>query len=116
MGVVQCILGRMTKQTREKWAALVREWRESGLAAEAFAEGKDFEASTLRSAESQLKRERTSTNVAVAPRFLPVRVASQPVGGPELVVEVGGARIRVVRGADLALVGDLVRVLQGAAR
>jgi hypothetical protein len=116
MGVVRCTLARMTKQTREKWAALVREWRESGLAAEAFAEGKDFGASTLRSAESQLKRERAAGKVEVAPRFLPVRVAAQPAVGPELVVEVGGARIRVGRGSDLALVGDVVRVLQGGAR
>jgi hypothetical protein len=34
----------------------------------------------------------------------------------ELVVEVGAARVRVTRGADLGLVGDVVRALQGVAR
>jgi hypothetical protein len=37
-------------------------------------------------------------------------------GGPDVVVEIGGARIRVGRGADLALVGDVVRALQGGGR
>lgn len=105
----------MTKPTREKWATQVREWRDSGLTAEAFADGKDFEASTLRSAESQLKRVKAKLT-STAPRFLAVRVAPQPAGGPEVVVEVGGARIRVGRGADLVLVVDVVRALQGGAR
>jgi hypothetical protein len=38
------------------------------------------------------------------------------MAAPDVVVEVGGARIRVGRGADLALVGDVVRALQGGVR
>lgn len=122
----------MTKHTREKWAERVREWRASGLTAEAFAEGKDFEGSSLRWADSQLKGEETpgaprrrrrrtgerlpATKTSPAPRFLPLRVGTSPVTGPDVVVEVGGARIRVGRGADLAFVGDVVRALQGADR
>jgi transposase len=120
----------MTKHTREKWAERVREWRESGLTAEAFAEGKDYEGSSLRWADSQLKGEKTpgaprrrrtgerlpGTKSSPAPRFLPVRVGSSPVAEPDVVVEIGGARIRVGRGADLAFVGDVVRALQGGGR
>lgn len=120
----------MTKHTREKWAERVREWRESGLTAEAFAEGKDYEASSLRWADSQLKGQKppgspprrrsgersSAAKTGPAPRFLPVRVGRSPAAAPDVVVEVGGARIRVGRGADLALVGDVVRALQGGVR
>jgi hypothetical protein len=40
----------MRKQTREKWAERVRGWRESGLTAEAFAEGKEYKAYPLHGA------------------------------------------------------------------
>jgi hypothetical protein len=121
----------MTKDTREKWTERVREWRESGLTAEAFTEGKDYEASSLRWAESQLKGKgaakmpssrRTTraksngTTVGAAPRFLPVRVGTLPAGEPDVVVEVGGARLRVRRGVDLALIADVVRALRGGER
>jgi hypothetical protein len=49
--------------------------------------------------------------------FAPVRVrrsAVPPLG--EMVVEVGGARIRVFRGADMTLLGEVVRALQGGGR
>lgn len=109
----------VTKQTREKWAERVREWRESGLTAETFTEGKDYKASSLRVADSQLKglntskpRSRRRTRVATTvakrsqpPGFLPVRLGTARVVGPDVVVEVGGASIRVGRGSDLELVG-----------
>jgi transposase len=124
------LAGMMTRHTREKWAERVREWRASGLTAEAFAEGKDYEASSLRWADSQLKGKRagrsprrrgpaeTASAGVASPivRFLPVRVGKSPRVAPDVVVEVGGARIRVGRGADLALVGDVVRALQGGGR
>jgi hypothetical protein len=31
----------------------------------------------------------------------------------EIIIEVGGARIRVTRGVDVALLGDVVRALHG---
>lgn len=120
-----------TKHTREKWADRVRAWRESGLSAEAFAEGKDYAASGLRWAASRLREEAATkqssgrgrrmgrpaaAKTSVAPRFLPVRVRRSPAVESDVVIEVGGARIRVGRGADLALVGDVVRALQGAGR
>jgi len=121
-----------TKHTREKWAERVRAWRESGLSAEAFAEGKDYAASGLRWAASRLREEAATKQAAGrgrrmagrpaagkasgSPRFLPVRVRRSPAVESDVVVEVGGARIRVGRGADLALVGEVVRALQGGGR
>jgi hypothetical protein len=49
------MLGRMN-ETEAKWAERVLEWRESGQAAEEFAEGRGFEASTLRFWASRLKK------------------------------------------------------------
>lgn len=117
-----------TKHTREKWAERVRVWRDSGLSAEAFAEGKDYAASGLRWAASRLREESAkhaperrrrmgerlaTTSGSGAPRFLPVRVRRSPAIEADVIIEVCGARIRVSRGADLALVGDVVRALQG---
>jgi hypothetical protein len=127
----------MTKQTRDKWAERIREWEESGLSPKDFTADKDYEPSSLRWAASQLhggakaakaapstvakvpRRARSAAKSAAktraAPRFLPLRVA-QAASGSDVVVEIGSARIRVSRGADLAFVGDLVRALQGGAR
>lgn len=128
----------MTKHTREKWAARVREWRASGKSAEDFVADKDYEVSSLRWAASQVGAEttrpvtqadaptalvrrrvrpsRASAPKAPAPRFAPVRVRRTPAPAAELVVEVGGARIRVARGADVKLLGEVVRALQGGGR
>jgi hypothetical protein len=123
----------MTNRTREKWAERIREWRKSGLSAEEFTAGKDYAASSLRVRLSQFETqnaqktraesgseaplpsgEKPLTGASAAPRFVPVRLSSPSAS--EVVVEVAGARIRVSRAADLALVGDLVRALQGGGR
>lgn len=130
------ILSRMTKSTREKWAARVREWRASGKSAEDFVADKDFEASSLRWAVSQLGGvnavptatkdgpadvvKRPTRPAAAAktqtPKFAPVRVRRAAGPAVEMVIEVGGARIRLARGADMRLLGEVVRVLQGGSR
>lgn len=128
----------MTEHTRAKWVERMREWRESGLSAEDFAAGKDFAAATLRWAVSQMGAEtagrptpepatrktagsgraveKSPPAVPVAPRFVPVRVRRAEPVGADVVIEVGGARIRVTRGVDVALLGDVVRALQSGAR
>jgi transposase len=124
----------MRKETRQKWVERIREWRASGLSAADYAAGKDFEASALRWAVRKLELQRPSASTAERnsgpkqrrgraerdrspiPQFLPVRMGrSEPVLA-EMVVEVGGARIRVSRGVDVALLGDVVRALQGVGR
>ena len=93
--------------------------------------GKDYAASSLRVAASQLETQKVPTETAggngsagsekpsrgttKAPRFVPLRSSGTSSGG-EVVVEVGGARVRVSRGVDLALVGEVVRALQGVGR
>jgi transposase len=130
----------MTKHTRAKWEERIREWRASGLSAEEFAAGKDYEPASLRWSASQLRPERQSgastgslsgpkesrrrrhaeSSPALpseAPRFLPVRLRRHPDQAlAEMIVEVGDARIRVSRGVDIALLGDVVRALQGVGR
>jgi hypothetical protein len=92
--------------TRQKWAEHVRAWRASGEEAAAFAAGKGFQASTLRWWASQLGREEPVRLVPVVAR--PSRGA---VG--EVVVEVGGARVRVTSGFDSVLLAQVVRALGG---
>lgn len=120
------MIARMTETTRQKWRDRVREWRASGRTAAEFAEGKGYEASTLRWWSARLAR-------AEGPRIVPLvaRVAvagagitgivrrstpASDVDGQELVVEVGGARLRVTRSFDDALLGRVVRALQAGAR
>ena len=126
----------MTKETEAKWVERVREWRGSGLSAEEFAGSRGFEASTLRWAASQLRGVATSPSqtapsadevrtvrrrprvarLAEAPRFLPVRTRVARAAVAELLVEVGPARVRVSRGFDVSLLGDVVRALAGGVR
>lgn len=131
----------MTKGTREKWAARIKEWKASGKSAEDFAADKDYSASSLRGAVSQIGIEKASPALkqavegpatrldpptvvrparrpakAPAPRFAAVRVRRTAATAAEMIVEVAGARIRVARGADMTLLGAVVRALQGAAR
>ena len=131
---------RMIKATEAKWVERVREWRASGLSAEEFVAGKGYRASTLRWAASLLSgagsgpsrasstasavepqsrrkaERRAASSPAKAPRFLPVRtVATGPALG-EIVIEIGLARVRVARGFDGSLLGEVVRALGGSAR
>ena len=56
--------------------------------------------------------EELSGSASKAPRFVPLRTSGKPSSG-EVVVEVGSARVRVSRGVDLRLLGEVVRALQG---
>jgi hypothetical protein len=127
-------LSRMTKETEAKWVERIREWRASGLSAEDFAPSKGCKASTLRWASSLLRRaakspvpsmpssaeshsgarpERRTRSSGEAPRFLPVRTRPR-TEAVEMVVEIGAARIRVLRGFDVTLLSEVVRALGGA--
>jgi hypothetical protein len=115
-------LVRMTKRTQAIWAERVREWRASGLSAEAFVEGKDYRGSSLRWADARLRAggSRSSDGPADAgasrsPRFVPLRArASEPQGA--VVVEVGPARVHVSAGFSVALLGEVVRALAASGR
>jgi hypothetical protein len=128
----------MTKATEAKWVERIREWRSSGLSAEEFATSQGYRASTLRWAASALRdaaqsptpppsssaevaetrtraRPERRRSTGAAPRFLPVR--SRPTAeAVEMVVEIGAARVRVFRGFDASLLGEVVRALGGVTR
>jgi len=124
----------MTKETEAKWVERIREWRASGLSAEEFATSKGFKPSTLSWAASLLGRSskssappppnsepshaepRTQRRRAPArqtPRFLPVHARPGGATAAEMIVEIGLARIRVHRGFDVLLLGEVVRALGG---
>lgn len=99
-----------SKGTKAKWAERVRAWRASGETAAAFAERHGFSESTLHGWSSRLSR-------GEAPQFLRlVAKGPEPRASPELVVEVGGARVRVREGFDRGLLAEVVRALGGGAR
>ena len=127
----------MTKETEAKRVERIREWRASGLSAENFARTKGYKASTLCWAASQVRRaaelaaptsprsgeaqgggraERQTPSSSKAPRFLPVRPRAAEMTVAEMVVEIGAARVRVRRGFDASLLGEVVRALGGSSR
>jgi hypothetical protein len=129
----------MTKHTREKWEDRIREWQQSGKSPKEFTADKDYEASSLRWAITQLGREKasrvardvssrvkatgsreeipSSASRSRPPRFVPVRMRRvAESASTEVVVEVGGARIRVTPGVDVGLLGEVVRALEGVGR
>jgi hypothetical protein len=98
---------------------------------------KGYKASTLCWAASQLRRatelpaptspssgeahgrglaERKTPSSSKAPRFLPVRTRAAEMGVAEMVIEIGAARVHVLRGFDASLLGEVVRALGGTAR
>jgi hypothetical protein len=127
----------MRKETEARWVERIREWRASGLSAEEFALGKGYTASTLCWAASLLRRksesaapttpvaaevhsrggaERRTPSSGKAPRFLPVRTRAVVPAVAEVVIEIGAARVRVCRGFDASLLGEVVRALCGVTR
>lgn len=97
--------------TRDLWRSRLTAWQRSGLTTDVFCADKPYAASTLRWWSSRLRH-------ASAPAFLELR-PSRPVATTppaDLVVEVGGARVRVVSGFDPALLASVVAALSGDAR
>jgi len=114
--------------TEAAWAERVREWRSSGKTAEAFAEGRQFAASTLRYWARRLKTSAgtggaKASAVMAGPTVAMARVVrsrgertvpDSQAGGDALVISVGGATITVGRGFDPILLRDVVAALGGA--
>ena len=102
--------------TESKWAERVREWKASGQTAKAFAEGRDFKASTLVYWASCLRRGRVGAARPQKrrPRVRMVRLvaAAKPTSG-SLTVRVGTAQVEVRSGFDHVLLRELVDALGG---
>lgn len=99
-----------TPATEARWRERVRAWRASGQTAMEFARGRDFAVGTLRYWSCRLGREHAPTFVRLVPK-----ASSAPVAA-DLVIEVGGARVRVRPGFDPALLAQVVRALGGGLR
>ena len=117
------MMARMTstKTTEAKWAERVRAWRESGETAQEFARNHGFAASTLHGWSSRLSQatppDLSQATPAETPRLL--RLVPKPpstTSTPELVIEVGQARVHVGKGFDAALLSEVVRALGGGSR
>lgn len=102
------------------WAERVRAWRSSGENAFAFARANGFTHSALRYWTRRLARPRkqvaSPTMVALVRKAIVSSPAAASPDNSELVVEIAAARIRISRGFDPALLGDVVRALGGGAR
>jgi len=104
---------RMT-ENETKWSERVREWRASGQKAKAFAEGREFKASTLVYWASCLRQGRIGD---ARPRKRQSRVRMARVvpksrrPDDAIVVTVGAARVTVRPGFDGALLRQVVRAL-----
>jgi hypothetical protein len=100
-------------ETETKWSERVREWKASGQTAKAFAEGREFKASTLVYWASCLRRGNGDTQPRKRParRVRMVRIARGPRTVDAIVVAVGGARVTVRPGFDPALLKQVVRAL-----
>lgn len=62
------------------------------------------------------RAERRTPSSSKAPRFLPVRTRAAETAVAEMVIEIGAVRVRVLRGFDASLLGEVVRALGGTAR
>lgn len=104
--------------TEMKWSERVRDWRQSGESAVRFAAGKGFEASTLRYWASRfLRAERERGPRAprrVAAGFVRLVGKSRSAAiapSSEIVLEVGGVRMRIARGFDRELLAEVMDAL-----
>jgi hypothetical protein len=101
-------------ETEKKWSERVEEWKASGRTAKAFAEGRDFKASTLVYWASCLRRGpgKATPPRERRPRVRMVRVVRRP-RRPEdsIVVTVGPACVAVRAGFDEALLRRVVKAL-----
>ena len=102
-----------SESNRAKWEERVRAWRASGLPAEEFATSRGFAEATLKWWSYRLRKQQAPKFIELVPKVAAAPVASRVA---EIVVEVGGARVRVAPGFDDALLGEVVRALASAAR
>lgn len=98
--------------TEAKWSERVGEWKSSGQSADAFSQGREFKASTLRWWASRIARGVVGDGPeARSARVRMVRVVPREKPDAALTVRVGGAQIEVRAGFDGSLLRELVAAL-----
>jgi hypothetical protein len=100
-------------ENETKWSERVQEWKASGQTSKAFAEGREFKASTLVYWASCLKRGRIGAGGAqTRPGVRMALVVPRSTGTDDtIVVAVGAARVVVRAGFDGALLRQVVKAL-----
>ncbi|MFM2416704.1 MAG: hypothetical protein RL385_1427 [Pseudomonadota bacterium] len=99
------------RRTRAQWAALVGEWRASGLSGPEFARSHALKLPSWHYWSSTLGRAAERP----PPKLLPVHVAPpQLVRGARFELAVGMARLRFDESASPAYIADLARALATA--
>ncbi len=110
---------------QETWAKRVSEWRSSGLTSTAYCEGKPFTAGGLRHWAHRLshgRQQEASVRVARVVRVSELRSSSPDerrspvVVVPDVVVEIGTARIAVRTGFDRGTLAAVLDVLTATTR
>jgi hypothetical protein len=112
-----------SKDRERRWRKLVKEWRASGESAAGFAKRHGFSSSSLRYWEGRLHldaegaepRSAVKSDGPSLVRLIPRRGAEGPGRDqPSVVIDVGGAMVRVLPGFDATLLVEVVRVLREA--
>ena len=121
------MLGGMSEKTSKAkerlWRGRVRAWKSSGESAAGFAERQGFAASSLlywnrrfRETGKVLVPTQSAKSKPEFAELVPRGTApTGSVGGPGMVLELGGVSIRVTRPFDAALLKELVLALRGGA-
>jgi hypothetical protein len=116
-----------------KWSERVKQWKASGQSAKAFAQGRDFKASTLiywayrlrkigeevgapLAGEEPAKRPRVRVRPtrSCTPSATKGRPREAGTSSAAMVIAIGSARIEVRPGFDEALLTEIVETLEGA--
>ena len=95
--------------SESEWQSRIAAWRASGQTAAAFAAEHGYTVGTLRWWSSRLRRR-------AAARFVRLVPIASAVASTEIVLDVGGARVRVARGFDATLLAQVVAALRMGAR
>jgi hypothetical protein len=104
-----------------EWAARLEAWRASGKSADEFCAGHGYSAKNLVWWSSYLRRKAAAAPKGRRVKFARVvrkRVAAPPTPAA-IIVQIGGARVEVVAGADrgaLAMVLETLTTTTGRAR
>ena len=108
------------------WAKRVREWKDSGQTAAEFCESRELNSGTLLWWSSKLKRAGAATTARateVMPLARLVRRAHDDLAPPTraastvgVEIQLGGAKVVVLPGADRATLGMVLEVLGDGAR
>jgi hypothetical protein len=94
------------RRTAEEWRGIIEQWQKSGLSAAAFARAHGLRTATFDRWRAAIAKAPVPPDVS----FVRLEVA-RPVA--PLVVELGGARIRLERGFDAALLREVLAALAG---